>query len=320
MTVSPAVSIIMPCFNAASFLQDSIGSVLSQTFSDWELITLDDGSTDTTWQRLGDYHDEPRIRAFTHPNQGVSRTRNRGIQLARGRYLAFLDSDDTWAPEFLSHMSALLKGNDRAVLAYCGWQNLGLPGGCGQPYVPPDYEQMDKEAELFSRCGWPIHAALVRRDALLATGGFAPDLTNAEDYLLWLTLASVNPIVRLPEVLAFYHFHCGPQASSQRNRAALQLQQAQLRYLQQRPNFRARLGRTRIREIMLGSMLQEAFDSYWRRDLTTARALFRRVMAAGYGHRRDWRYMIPALLPISLHKALISFLEQRPKPTGSDSS
>lgn len=316
MMDAPAVSIIMPCFNAADYLRDSIGSVLSQTFSDWELIIIDDGSTDTTWQRLGDHSLEPRIRIFTHTNRGVSRTRNRGLELARGRYVAFLDADDTWAPEFLSHMHAALEGETAAVLAYCGWQNLGLPGGRGAPYIPPDYEQMDKEAELFSRCGWPIHAALVRREALQATGGFNAALTNAEDYLLWLTLASSHRILRVPEVLTFYHFHGGPQASSQRSRAALQLQQAQLHYLRQTPAFRARLGRARIREIVLGGMMQEAFDCYWKRDLATARVLFHRVMAAGYGNFKDWRYMLPSLLPMTWHQKLISLLDS-PASSGS---
>jgi glycosyltransferase involved in cell wall biosynthesis len=300
----PAVSIVMPCHNAAPHLPASVGSVLAQGFGDWELIAVDDGSQDGTLAWLQAQAD-PRIRVHSQTNQGVSTARNAGIAAARGKYLAFLDADDTWSPDFLAHMHTALDDHPDAVLAYCGWQNVGLPGGQGEPFVPPDYENADKAATLFERCRWPIHAALVRRAAVETAGGFDTRLRNAEDYALWLRIAVAAPIVRVPEVLAYYHFHGGTQASANKVRAALQHLLAQRRYLDAHPAFRARLGRRRVRELTLGALLTQAYASYWKRDLATARRLFRAVMRQGYGTLRDWTYMLPALLPEAWHRALL---------------
>lgn len=298
----------MPCFNAATHLPESAGSVLAQTFDDWELIAVDDGSSDGTLTWLQAQTDT-RIRPLSQPNQGVSAARNAGLAKARGTYVAFLDADDTWAPTFLEEMVVALKSRHDAVLAYCGWQNLGLPGGRGEPFVPPDYESAAKAETLFAGCRWPIHAALVRREAVLAANGFDPALKNAEDYALWLRVATSAPIVRVPGVLAFYHFHGGDQASSNKARAALHHLQAQQHYLAQHPDFHAALGKSRARELMLGELLKRGFACYWQRDLPAARKIFRAVMKQGYGTLSDWKYMLPAWLPESWHRKLIANYE-----------
>lgn len=304
----PTVSIVMPCYNAAAHLATSVGSVLAQRFDDWELIAIDDGSRDTTLAWLESQTD-PRIRVHSQPNQGVSATRNAGLQLARGRYLAFLDADDTWAPDYLQRMTAALDAHPGAVLAYCGWQNLGLSGGRGAPFVPPDYETPDKAETLFAGCRWPIHAALTRRDALLAAGGFEPTLKNAEDYHLWLKVAIPAPIVRVPEVLAFYHFHGQEQASGNHARAALHHWHAQLHYLKINPALQTRLGGRRIRELTAGELLRRGYLRYWARDLPAARTIFRKVMRLGYGTLRDWKYMLPSLLPLKMHRMLLDRID-----------
>jgi glycosyltransferase involved in cell wall biosynthesis len=302
--MTPIVSIIMPCHNAAAHLPTSVGSVLAQTFADWELIAIDDGSSDGTLVWLQSQTDT-RIRSRTQPNQGVSAARNAGLAEARGRYVAFLDADDTWAADFLDKMLAALQATPDAVLAYCGWQNLGLASSRSEPFVPPDYENAGKAETLFAGCRWPIHAALVKREAVLATNGFDLTLKNAEDYALWLRVATAEPIVRVPEVLAFYHFHGGIQASSNKARAALHHFHAQLRYLDRHPDFHAQLGRSRARTLMFGELLSRGYACYWKRDLPAARLIFRSVMSHGYGTLADWKYMLPAWLPETLHKMLI---------------
>lgn len=298
------VSIVMPCYNAAAHLPTSVGSVLAQTFPDWELITIDDGSSDTTLTWLQAQTDE-RIRPLSQANLGVSAARNAGLALARGRYVAFLDADDTWTTNFLATMVAALEASPEAVLAYCGWQNLGLPGGRGEPFVPPDYETAAKAETLFAGCRWPIHAALVKREAVLAANGFDPTLTNAEDYALWLNVATTAPIVRVPEVLAFYHFHGGAQASTDHARAALQHWQAQQQYLARHPDFIDALGAAHVRTLTSGELLKRGYACYWQRKLPAARQIFRAVMKQGYGTLSDWKYMLPAWLPESWHRWLI---------------
>lgn len=308
--MSPTVSIIMPCHNAAAHLPVSVGSVLAQTCTDWEMIAVDDGSSDgtLTWLRA---QTDSRLHVHTHSNCGVSKTRNAGLAHARGEYIAFLDADDTWAADFLEKMLAALLPRPDAVLAYCGWQNVGLPDGRGDPFVPPDYENAAKAETLFAGCRWPIHAALVRRDAVLAANGFDPVLKNAEDYALWLRVATSAPIVRVPEVLAFYHFHSAAQASSNKARAALHHLHAQQHYLAQHPDFLAALGKTRARELMLGELLKRGYACYWNRDLAASRQIFRAVMKQGYGTLNDWKYMLPSWLPLSWHQGLIGRLDKK---------
>lgn len=308
--MSPTVSIVMPCYNAAAHLPQSLGSVLTQTSPDWELIAIDDGSRDDTLELLRGQTD-PRLRVFSQLNSGVSAARNAGLRHAHGEYVAFLDADDTWSPTFLKKLVAALRAEPDAALAYCGWQNVGLPGARGQPFIPPDYETPDKRETLFSGCRWPIHAAMTRREAVMLAGGFDPRLKNAEDYALWLEIAGTNPIVRVPEVLAFYHFHSGAQASANRARAALQLLGAQRAYLARHPHFLSQLGLSRQREILYGNLLRTGLDCYWKRDLEAARPIFRTVMRNGFGTPSDWKYMLPALMPLKLHQALLSAFESK---------
>jgi len=303
------VSIVMPCYNAAAHLPASVGSVLAQTFGDWELIAVDDGSGDSTLAWLQAQTDI-RVRPYTQFNRGVSAARNAGLAAARGQYVAFLDADDTWAADFLEKMLVALQAHPDAALAYCGWQNVGVPGGRGEPFVPPDYENAAKAETLFAGCRWPIHAALVRRDAVPAANGFDPALKNAEDYALWLRVATSAPIVRVPEVLAFYHFHGDAQASSNKARAALHHLHAQQHYLAQNPDFHAALGKHRARELTLGELLKRGYASYWNRDLAAARQIFCAVMKQGYGTLRDWKYMLPAWLPLSWHQRLIGLRDK----------
>ena len=302
--MTPAVSIIMPCHNAAVHLPASVGSILKQTFTDWELIAVDDGSSDNTLDWLQTQSDA-RIRALTQTNQGVSAARNAGLAAAHGNYIAFLDADDAWSQDFLETMCAAVQGRADAVLAYCGWQHVRSSGKNGEPFIPPDYENDHKSETLLARCRWPIHAALTKRSAILAAKGFDSGLKNAEDFALWLRVAIAAAIVRVPKVMAFYHLHDGAQASDDHARAALQHWQAQCTYLDDNPALAAQLGHTRIRKLTLGVLLEQAYARYWKRDLKAARQIFRTVMKQGYGTLRDWKYMLPAWLPESWHQWLI---------------
>ncbi len=302
--MNPVVSIIMPCFNAVSQLPMSVNSVLSQTFKDWELIIVDDGSSDGTLVWLSAQKDS-RIRVYSQENRGVSSARNMGIRVVRGEYVAFLDADDTWEPMFIDVLYSALRAQPDAVLVYCGWENIGLTGDRGKPFIPPDYEQASKRENLFSGCRWPIHAALTRYDAIMSTGGFDEDLNNAEDFLLWLEVAGTSPIVRVPEVLAYYHFHGDMQATSNHAFAALQLVKAQLIYLDKYPDFAIKMDVKRRRDLLYGNLLIKGYEYYWKSDLFAAHVIFRHVMKARYGRFRDWKYTFPTMLPFNCYRTLV---------------
>lgn len=305
---SRLISVIMPCYNAERTVAESASSALAQTHRDIELIVIDDGSRDDSLRVLGQI-DDTRLRVESRPNQGVCAARNRGLALARGEYVAFLDADDTWSPQALEHLREALDAAPDAAIAYCGWQNLGLDGGRGEPFTPPDYEGPDKVERLLQGCRWPIHAALTRKPAIDEAGGFDPRYPTSEDFLLWLRIGTRHRIVRVPEVLAYYHHHDGARATADAARVARNQWLVQRAFLRERPESAARLGRRRVREITHGALLEKGYACYWKRDLEPARKIFRMVMKTGYGSGKDWARMLPSLLPLSAHRNLIGLLD-----------
>ena len=306
---APSISVIMPCFNAERNIARGVGSALGQTFLDIEVIVVDDGSTDASLRVLEGIEDA-RLKVVRQPNRGVSAARNRGLSKARGAFVAFLDADDTWVPACLERLHHALELEDDAVLAYCGWQNLGLSGPRGRPYVPPEYENGSKTETLLLGCPWPIHAALTRRAAVERAGGFDERLDDSEDYRLWLAVVSGSRIVRVPEVLAYYHFHEGVQASRNAARAARQNLGVKLEFLRRHPEVEKRLGPRRVRDLTLGVLLRKGYECYWERDLANARPIFRMVMKRGYGAAGDWKHMLPSLLPYSVHRELLRWVDR----------
>lgn len=108
---TPLVSVIIPAFNAERFIAETIRSVIAQTYAQWELLIIDDGSTDKTREIITSYLSDPRIKYIFQANAGVSAARNKGIEMANGYYLAFLDADDLWAPNNLAVKMYAFTGN-----------------------------------------------------------------------------------------------------------------------------------------------------------------------------------------------------------------
>ena len=303
--MTPIVSIIMPCLNGEQNIQSAIDSVLAQTFDDFELIVVDNGSTDRTPEILSSV-DDPRLRVLSLPERGVSRARNLGLREARGAFIAFLDSDDTWSATFLEKMHTALASDSKAVLAYCGWQNLGLPGPRGEPFVPPDYENPDKVATLLEGCRWPIHACLTRHTAIIEAGGFNTHLTIAEDYLLWMEVSVTGTIIRVPEVLAQYHHHDGVQATRNQTLAALDTFKAKQLFFRRHPEIAKQLGPDKIEFLTWDKLMQQGNVLHWQGDIENARPIFRKVLLAGHGSFSAKLRMLPSLLPLSVHRTILA--------------
>lgn len=117
--VSGLVSIITPCYNGAKYISETIESVIAQTYKDWEMIIVDDGSVDNSAEIVSRYAStEPKIRYFRQENAGSAAARNAGIRMAEGQYIALLDADDVWMPSFLEKQIAFMKAND--TVCVCG--------------------------------------------------------------------------------------------------------------------------------------------------------------------------------------------------------
>jgi len=304
----PTISVVMPCHNAAASVGAAIESVFGQTYPSVELVVVDDGSSDDSPNVLRSFGG--RIVAITQENHGPGPARNRGIAAASGELLAFLDADDYWRDDCLERLCTALTEND-ADIAYCGWQNVGAPGGRGEPYIPPDYEAQDKVERFLAGCPWPIHACLLRTEQVRAVGGFDERWSTSMDYDLWLRLASFRRLVRVAEVLAFYRHHGDTQITRNRARVAKNTWRIQRAFVEANPVAVAHLGPTRLRQLMEGKLLQWGYEFFWQRDLEASHAIFRLALRVGGWGIRDLKYVVPSLLPRPWYRMLVRLADQR---------
>ena len=310
--VPSRISVIMPCYNAASFVEAAVNCVMGQTYQDVELIVVDDGSTDGSvdiLQQLAAQHPS-RMTLLFQDRMGPYPARNLGLEHAHGGRVAFLDADDYWTPDCLEKLCAAMDGQ-QADIAYCGWQNVGMGAPGTDPYIPPDYSQMDTAAEFLRSCPWPIHAALVRREAIDAVKGFSERRFSAMDYDLWLRLyAHTQKIVRVPEVMAFYRWHDKGQISKTKWKQVLDALQVRRDFVAHHSERVAHLSRNRVIELSDGFLLREAYRAYWHRNLTDANKLFRRAFVQGVWKTGDLKYILPALLPGAWFEWLVNKADQ----------
>lgn len=187
----PTVSVIIPTFNRDWCLRDAIDSVLAQTFIDFELIVVDDGSTDRTLEILSEYGN--RLRRIHQINRGVSAARNCGIGVSTGRLIAFLDSDDLWLPEKLAVQTAFFELNRSALI--CQTEELWIRNGMR---VNPRKRHRKPSGLIFepslTLCLVSPSAVMVRRELFNEVGLFDEQLPACEDYDLWLRVSCRIPI------------------------------------------------------------------------------------------------------------------------------
>lgn len=307
------ISVIMPCYNAATFLEEAVASVVGQSYPHVELIIIDDGSSDTSMEIaerfVRAYPD--RIRLLRQANSGPYVARNLGIAHARGEFIAFLDADDWWTSDCLDKLNAALESSD-AVIAYCGWQNVGATDRSNEPYVPPDYEGTDKVTQfLRAAAPWPIHAALTRIRNLREVGGFDTDRRSCMDYDLWLRIGATNRIALVPEVMAFYRHKVGGQITSKQWIQAENCLQVKKKFIAAHPDLVAHISAGKLRELTDCAYLQRGFQAYWRRDLPTAWHVFRGALRNGGWTLRELKYLLPALLPYNIYVRIIEGLGER---------
>lgn len=213
MNSRPLVTVVIPTYNHADFLREALQSVRVQTFSDWEAVVVNNYSEDNTIAVMESFED-PRIRLENFHNNGViAASRNRGIALARGRYLAFLDSDDTWRPDKLVRCNERL--NEGFDLVSHGLHRIGDRRG-GDFFCGPE-QRATFDALLYEGSCITTSATVVRKDLIAAVGGFSEDpaIVTSEDYHLWIKLAKAGARMSfLKEILGEYRVHASNQSSS----------------------------------------------------------------------------------------------------------
>ena len=200
---SPLVSVIIPAFNSADYIEEAIESVLSQTFQDFEIVIVDDGSTDTTSDILSRYADCTRL--VSQKNRGVAAARNAGVENARGKFISFLDADDTFFPEKLAKQVELFEQSPSLGMVICGWQLVTTSGESISLAKPWEYRPLlDLETAVLFKPARPS-ATMLRKKWFERVGGFNTELSSAEDLDLLLRLMIAGcKAAWLPAVMARY--------------------------------------------------------------------------------------------------------------------
>lgn len=210
MTTPPTISVVIPVYDQADFIEDALDSVAAQTCeAGVETIVVDDGSGDETAEVAGDHRLDPMV--IRQSNRGVAAARNRGIDEASGRWIAFLDADDRWRPSRLADQLDALEPLDRPALSFCRYQRRdvdGEPVETAAEHPPPDLKPSPRRLLHHNFIG--TSTVLVHRKCLERCEGFPTDApldVGGQDYALWLRIAAYFPLVYVPTVAMDYTVH-----------------------------------------------------------------------------------------------------------------
>ena len=209
MNDQPTVSVLLPVYNAERYLREAVESVLAQTFTDFELLVVDDGSTDGSLAILREFERrDPRVRVISRPNTGYVVALNEMLGLAKGEFIARMDADDVCMPERFTQQLSWFSAHTDGVA--CGTWVLAVDAE-GDPLTiwrgPEDHKSVD-QAHLRGQGGTIIHpASMMRVAALRRLGGYRRELEPAEDLDLFLRLAEIGSIGNVPLVLLRYRHH-----------------------------------------------------------------------------------------------------------------
>lgn len=306
VTRAPVVSVVIPAHNDAQFLRDALDSALAQTFDDYEVVVVDDGSTDETPQILAEYAERHPacIRAIRQDQSGASAARNRGIRASRGEFVAFLDADDMWLPSKI----------EKQVAAFRSDPSLGLVTTCHEGYTDSevvtwghnkrDYlfadENLARAIVIHSNLGTPT--VMVPRAVLDDVGLFDEDLAIAEDDNLWIRITARYPARLVDEVLVRCRLRPG-SLSTDGDQLFRDVMQSLDRLMDGDPVIRERIrDGVPIRKSRI--LWDRGYDEFARGDNAAARRSFLEAIRHQPSNGRAWAYLAVALLPAGLVRQL----------------
>lgn len=297
--IAPTVSINLCCYNSERFLEVTLRGVFAQTYRDWELVVVDDGSTDRTAAIVQRHLDEGwPIRYHFQPNTGLGRARQKALELSRGGLIALLDHDDVWLPAKLARQIALLERRPAAALVYGDAFVIDEAGArrgryfdTGRPARGPVFDQVLRN--ILPIC---LPTVMVRRVPCLEVGGFRA-FTYAEEYDLFLRLAERYEFDFVDEPVAEYRQHAGSYSRHLDRLFEERLTILGERYAHGGPHVRSLAGEL---------ALNHAMYALWCRRhglFARARAQVRSCLALHPWRVRPYAYCVPALLPRVLARA-----------------
>jgi glycosyltransferase involved in cell wall biosynthesis len=287
---APKVSVVIPTYCHRDFILTTLDSVFNQTTTDYEVIVVNDGSTDDTAAILAPLIDAKRIDYIEQSNQGQNRARNRGIERARGDYIALLDDDDTWPRDKLRWQIDFLDANP----------HVGMVGGTLQAIDENDSFRwkgtftpvIDFETLFAANPFLSPGQTLIRANLLKQLGGMNPTIWGADDWDLWFRIAKASKIVMVDRLALYYRLHPG-NASKQTARllrAACETLEAHLRDVAPRDRGRLRTGSHRTLYAGFGSLLVRGAKGQLRHgQLSAAMKSMKELLPLWYGILLDNR-------------------------------
>lgn len=281
MTATPTVSVVIPCYNAAPFLRETLDSVLKQTRPALEVIVVDDGSTDDSAAIADSYG--AAVRVIRQENQGESVARNRGMDEAEGEWVALLDADDRWLPHKLERQLVALRGAAPDVV--CVYSDLILFGSVPRrvwslPLWPVESERRVRMlTDPWIQPGTAVVLKSIARKVRFPVG-----ISHGEDQVFWMQLLDHGSIIHVPEPLIEYRKHAHQQTSQCGH--GLRVVAALWGWVKEHPEaFNAAEARL-VRKLFAEMLVSRHDEAFWHNDLDTvqrARALYREV-APESGH------------------------------------
>ncbi|MEI8181971.1 MAG: glycosyltransferase [Desulfomonile sp.] len=199
--MGPFVSVIIPTFNRVDLLGQTVDSVRNQSFTDREIIVVDDGSTDGTWEWLSNQND---LQALRQENKGIATSRNNGVAMAKGEWLAFLDHDDLWAENKLSIQVDFIKRNPDVALVAAKHVRIGKRFGTPRHSV---WIKGDLLVKAFSESFIHTSSVMIKKAVFDKIGGFCPRYRFADEFDVWLKIARDYAIAYVNQPLVFIRFY-----------------------------------------------------------------------------------------------------------------
>lgn len=211
MSSIPAISVVLGVYNGQRYIAEAVESILKQTFTDFEFIAVDDGSTDKTLSILQKYaSQDPRLKVVQIPHGGIVDAANAGLDAARAPLIARADADDIATPErFAKQVQYMAEHPEVVCLGSRMWLMEPYGSIIDQSHHPLTHEEIDRE--LLRGSGWamPQPVAMLRKDAITKVGGYRKEYLWSEDLDLFLRMAEVGRLANLPDLLVKYRSHAG---------------------------------------------------------------------------------------------------------------
>lgn len=303
----PKVSVIIPAYNCEKFISITIDSVLSQTYADFELIVVDDGSTDNTGSIINSINDR-RVRYYYQPNSGLpAKARNAGVKFSKGEYIALLDADDIWMPEKIERQMAILELDPKIALISTNAFLILENTKTRTPFVEDVKTGYFNNRNFFPRNKVVLSSALINKSVYYKVGGFREllDLKAIEDYDLWLRIYSSHPCYYLDDHLVYYR-SCAASLSGDRRQILERDLQHYNKYFASY-GFNGKINKLRLLEILRGLSCVQFLGgrSKWKDDLRKAYTTGKKLKIFS---RFVFFMLLLRRLTIRIYKAALAFL------------